>query len=220
MPSTPRTLISAAQRQQVMTALSQFYAQPVARVSLELFITVIAVLFFAVFAIRPTLLTMSDLIKEIDEKRLLDKNLTQKIAALNTAQSMYLNMQDRLVVLDEAIPNSPQVVTAFKILEKIASDRNLPINALTLNDVPEDSPPTASTMDLTRRNVMVTMTVTGDYPSIRQLIEDIRQSQRSFVVESVTFATSDLRGAKILRCTINLNIPYFGQPETKEPVKK
>ncbi len=104
-----------------------FYQRPVAKVSLELFFSIGAVLFFAVFAIRPTLLTMSDLIKELEDKRNLDQQLSQKIAALSTAQASFLGAQNRLVVLDEAIPTSPQFIYSLKLLEKVASDNRLVI---------------------------------------------------------------------------------------------
>ena len=63
-------------RQQLTTTLLSFYHRPVAQVSLELFLSVATVVFFAVFAIRPTLVTMSNLIKELEDKRQLDQQLT------------------------------------------------------------------------------------------------------------------------------------------------
>jgi hypothetical protein len=69
-------------RTQLMSALNDFYHKPVAMVSLELFLSIGAVVFFAIFAVRPTLLTMADLIKEIEDKRALDQQLQQKIASL------------------------------------------------------------------------------------------------------------------------------------------
>jgi hypothetical protein len=57
------------QRQKLIRNLNAFYQKPVAKVSLELFLSVGTIIFFAMFAIRPTLLTMSDLVKEIEDKR-------------------------------------------------------------------------------------------------------------------------------------------------------
>lgn len=221
MTQAPRTLLTAAQRRQIVTALNKFYAQPVARVSFELFVTIAAVLFFAVFAIRPTLLTMSDLIKEIEEKRDLDQQLTQKIAALNTSQTVFLNLQNRLAVLEAAIPTQPEVVSALKIIEKLASDRTVAISSLALQDFPTDTPIDVPFTNLSRRTFLVNLTVTGQYPVIRQYIEDLRQNQRLFVVESVSFSTSDLEGVKVLRSTISIGVPYYGvAPAATKPAPK
>ena len=73
-------------RQQLTNTLVEFYNQPIAKVSLELFLSIVAVIFFAIFAIRPTLLTMSDLIKELQEKEVLNEKLSQKTAALSSVQ--------------------------------------------------------------------------------------------------------------------------------------
>lgn len=202
-------------RHQAIQVLNRFYAKPIARISFELLISVMAILFFAMFAIRPTLLTMSDLIKEIEDKRELDQALNQKIAALSTSQAEYLQLQNRLLVLDEAIPTNPDLVDTLKILEKIASDRGLAITTMTVNDIPEKPQDNATFERLERRDLIMSMTVTGDYPTIRQLVEDLRQSRRSFVVDAVAFNTSEENGASVLKATLTINAPFFGPKVVK-----
>lgn len=200
-------------RQQVLTMLNQFYAQPIARVSFELLISVGVIVFFAIFAIRPTLLTMSDLIKEIEDKKKLDQALGQKIAALSSAQNEYISLQERLVVLDEALPSQPNLVESIKILEKIASDRNLPISAISVSDIPSESPPEVAFDKTTRQNLILTMSVAGDYLTIRQFVEDLKNTRRMFVIETVTFSTGDESGTRTLKASISMNLPYFGVKE-------
>jgi Tfp pilus assembly protein PilO len=210
MPVTTR-------RQQLTTILNQFYAQPIARVSFELLISVSVILFFAMFAIRPTLLTMSDLIKEIDDKRTLDKALSQKIAALGSAQSEYLTLQNRIEILDEAIPSRPALVDGLKVLEKIASDRGLAITALSVSDIPNEPTELPTFSRSERKSLIVTMTISGDYPTIRQFVEDLRNSRRMFIVESVTFSTGDEQGKRVLRSSLSINMPYFGLKAAGDP---
>ena len=59
--------------------LFTFYQKPIAQVSTELFFTIGATIFFAAFAIRPTILTMTDLVKEIQDKREAEEKLNQKV---------------------------------------------------------------------------------------------------------------------------------------------
>lgn len=200
------------QRQKLITNLNNFYQKPIAKVSIELFLSVGTVLFFAVFAIRPTLVTMSDLIKEIDDKKKLDQQLTQKIAALSTAQSNYLRYQDQLYVLDEALPNQPNTVETAKILEKVASERFLLINSITVKDIPQNEDPTQIKLsEYERLSYPVSITLTGDYPSIRQFVEDLLALRRSLVVDTVLFKTSEQRGVKQLQATVTISVPYFGK---------
>jgi Tfp pilus assembly protein PilO len=197
-------------RQQLVSVLNQFYEKPVARVSVELIISISVIVFFAIFAIRPTLLTMTELIKEIEDKRTLDRALDQKIAALGSAQSEFLTLQDRLGVLDEAIPSQPDLVTSVKTIERIASDRNLPITAISVSDIPDDLPEDVPFEKLKRQNLIISLSVTGDYLAIRQFVEDIKSTRRMFVLESVTFSTGDELGTRMLKASLSVNVPYFG----------
>lgn len=198
------------ERRQLLTTLSAFYEKPIAKASIELFLSIAAVLFFAIFAIRPTLITMSDLVKEIEDKRELDKKLGQKIAALSSAQSAYLKLESRLDVLDVNIPTNPDVIETLKIIEKLASEQKITINNLTINDVPKDIALDTSFDKLERRNLKFGVTVGGEFPAIRAFIGALMTSQRSFLIEKITFAISDVRGLKRLDANISLAAPYYG----------
>ncbi len=198
------------ERRQLLDSLTQFYEKPIAKASVELFLSIAAVLFFAIFAIRPTLITMSDLVKEIEDKRELDKKLSQKIAALSSAQAEYLKVEQRLGVLETNIPTNPQVIENLKIIEKLASEQKITINNLTISDVPKDIPGDTGFDKLERRNLKFTVTVGGEFPAIRAFIASLMTSQRSFLIEKVTFAINDVRGLKRLDASIALAAPYYG----------
>jgi Tfp pilus assembly protein PilO len=196
-------------KQQVSDTLTKFYKTPVAKVSLELFLSIGAVIFFALFAVRPTMLTMFDLIKEIEDKRKLDQQLQQKVAALSTAQAVYLNYEDRLKVLDEAIPSSPQFVYSLKLLEKVASEQKLIITNILVNEIPDEETADISQKKIERKSIPVTITIAGDYVTIRGFIEDVLALRRTFVVDTVIFSKNEERGTDVLQATVTLGIPYI-----------
>lgn len=204
------------QRQKIQTALVQFYQQPIAKVSLELFLSVGAVLFFALFAIRPTLLTMADLVKEIEDKQQLSQQLDQKIAALSTVQSEYLVLEDRLEVLDHAIPPTPRFEESIKIIEKIASDNRVVISNMQVQQIPTEPEEDIPFEDKERISLPISVTVVGDYPAIRDFIDDVHAVRRTLVVDSVVFSVSDQRNQKKLSGTITINMQYFGQESDLE----
>lgn len=202
-----------AKNNQLTTLLDRFYHNPVALVSFELFLSVAVIVFFAVFAIRPTLLTMSDLIKEIEDKRKLAVQLTQKSAALTAAQSNFSAVAERTAVLDEALPRGVDLVYVLKVLEKIASDQQLTITTMTVLSIPPDPPVSVSITQLERQTMSIQLVVTGSYESIRTFAEELRNSRRSFVIERITFSTEDARGQKTLEATLLIGVPYFGIKE-------
>lgn len=198
-------------RKQVTKTLNEFYQNPIAKVSLELFLSIGAIIFFAIFAIRPTLVTMSDLVKEIEDKRDLDQKLTQKIASLSTAQTTYLDVQDRLYLLEEALPSTPNFINAIKIIEKIASDQNILIEGLSVSEIPREVDPEVPFSKLTKNSFPISLSLSGDYSQIRSFVEELLLYRRSFVTDTVIFSTSEERGQKKLRVTITLSVPYFGE---------
>ena len=193
---------------QVQQVLFNFYKNPVARVSVELIFSILAVIFFAVFAIKPTLQTMADLIKEIEDKRALDDQLGQKVASLNTAQNQYQQFSNQFYLLDEAVPKTPQLVEALKLVEKIASDNKLAIQGITISDVPDElNEAVAGTAK--RQLLTLNIDVVGDYLTIRQYIEDIMSSRRMMIVDQVNFSLSNNRYSKSLTAVIRVNLPYY-----------
>jgi len=198
-------------REQITKTLNEFYQKPVAKVSIELFLTIGAIIFFSVFAIRPTLVTMSDLVKEIEDKRQLDQRLTQKIAALSTAQTSYLEVQDRLYLLEQAFPSTPDFIFAIKVIEKIASDRNILIDSLSVSEIPKEVNPETPFLKLEKKYFPLSMSLTGDYAQIRLFVQDLLAYRRSFITDTIIFATSEERGQKKLRASITLSVPYFGE---------
>ncbi len=200
---------------QVQQALFEFYRNPVARVSLELIFSIVAVIFFAVFAIRPTLQTMSDLVKEIEDKRALDEQLTQKIASLNTAQTQYELFSKQFYLLDEALPKTAQITQALKIVEKIASDNQLIIQNITVSAVPSELV-TASAGNATRNTLTFNVDVLGDYLQIREFIEDLMDSRRMMIVDQVNFSLGSTRQQqRALTAVIRVNLPYYQSGETQ-----
>lgn len=201
------------QREKITKTLNAFYQRPVAKVSLELFLSVGAVIFFAVFAIRPTLVTMSDLVKEIEDKRDLDQKLTQKIASLSTAQTSYLEVQDRLLLLVQTLPSTPDLIHALKIIEKTAVNQGVLIDNMSMSEVPKEISTGISFSKLKKNAFSLSMTLSGDYEHIRDFIQALISYRRLFITDTIIFSTSDERGQKKLRANISLSIPYFGDQE-------
>lgn len=199
-----------SRRKQLEQTLTRFYQNPVAKVSLEIFLSISAVIFFAVFAIRPTLTTMADLVKEIEDKTKLNQDLQKKIAALGTVQASYVQVQSRLPLLDEAIPTSPKLIEGIKILEKVASEKRLIITNISVGELPAEIPTTV-TEKSERKFVPVSITITGEYTQIRDYIESILGLRRVMIVDTIIFSKNDQRGQERLNATITIGLPYFDE---------
>jgi hypothetical protein len=204
--------MASLKQKEITSALNSFYQRPVALVSLELLLSIGLVIFLGVFAIQPTLITMSNLIKERDDKIKLAEQLDKKMAALRTAQDVYTQIQAQLPLLDEAIPQRPEIVKSLKIIEKLATENNVIVQSIAVPVIPDENQEISPKVALERVNLPTTVTINGDYLSIRAYVEALRNSRRSFVVDTVTFSLQENRGEKKLQANVTLHIPYLGVP--------
>ena len=211
------TLFTTKKQKELTAALNKFYQNPGVKVSLELLLSVFFVVVLVMVAIRPTLVTMTELTKEINEKEEIDQKLPKKIAALSSAQATLLNLQDKLPLLDEALPEKINIVHYLKIIEYEASNHDLTITGIgvpelpgqTNSQTPKGNKKTTSQQKTGEKILNVSVTVDGSYKDIRNFIKALEESRASFLVNSVSFVTKKINGKPHLLASITLSLPYF-----------
>ncbi len=195
-------------KQQTSLSLANFYRHPVAAVSTELLVTIGFILVLAVVAIQPTLKTMADLSKEITDKTELNKKLQSKVAALNTAQAEFYRWQEKLALLDTAIPNNQLTIQDVKLLEKLAVENSVVISRISLNEFPDATKPLSTKPQV--NELPVSVTIAGDYLSIKKFVDSLLNSRRVFVISSINFSVATTRGGQQdLTATLSINAPYY-----------
>lgn len=163
--------------------LNRFYAHPVARVSFGLILTILAVMFFALVAIKPTLETMGDLIKQIEEKQAVDRQLSQKITALSAAQSELAAKEVAAGVITKAVPTTPEFTRFVTIIERIASDHNVSFTSMVISTVPVERDTTHDGIEI--ESIPFTAGFSGGYPDLLATLIDLEKMQRLIVVDRV-----------------------------------
>lgn len=90
--------------------------------SLEDLATILLVVFFLIFAIRPTVFTISALVGEIKSKEILQKQMRQKINNVIEAQDIFSQVQEKYAVVNSALPDSPSYTKIASQLQSLAVD--------------------------------------------------------------------------------------------------
>lgn len=112
------TLLNSSQNKQQVTAY------------LYIIFSLAALSFFGLFAIGPTLTTISQLNKQYEEDKVALKQLEEKNAALRSLNSQYIDIQEDLDLIDKAIPESPKVAELTRQLEFLANRNSLIVRKL------------------------------------------------------------------------------------------
>ncbi len=207
--------MATVKQKNITKTLARFYKKPVTKVSLELFFSLFAIIFFTVFAIKPTLETIAGLVKEIEEKQELNEQLQRKVVSLTTAQEEYQRLSPKIHFLDQAIPTQPQLVYSLKIIERVATENNIVISSIRLPEVPDENSSHSAVATLNRIDLYLNVSILGDYRSIRDMVTSLHQYRRSLVVEEVTFSVQDKVTTQQLSASLSIRVPYFGVSSAK-----
>ncbi|MBP7876307.1 type 4a pilus biogenesis protein PilO [Candidatus Woesebacteria bacterium] len=195
---------------QISSTLASFYSKPVARVSLELFLSLGLVLILVVVAIQPTLTTIAKLNTEIEEKTGLSSQLTSKIASLTTAINLYTQYQSKIPLLDEALPPTAQLIPTLKIIEKVAQENNVVLTGVGVANVPEESDTSVRNKNQPLAPLPISVGVMGQYQDMRKFVEALHQSRRTIRVLSANFTLDETRGQRALSASFIVDAPYYG----------
>lgn len=177
-PSLDRTLIQID--------LNRFYEKPVTRISAALILSLISIAFFALAAIRPTLQTMAQLLKQIDEKKVLDTQLTQKINALTLAQSNLQKEEPLFPALAVAIPPTADFTTLMTVIEKVASEHQVIFNSAQIQKVPLEEKIGSVSIQATKTSLVsypLTLSFSGGYQNLSDTMRELQSLKRIIVID-------------------------------------
>lgn len=169
-----------------MTTLSNKYfhflsgiGDPRTEKVISIILTLIALCLFGLFAINPTLSTIAKLSKEIDDYRIINQKLEEKISALNSLQQAYTRLEDKIPTILGSIPASPTVPLFIGQVESVAKNSNIHVSLLQNSQV-----------DLFKENensekynaYTFSLIGKGAYEDIIRFIENITSMQRIVAV--------------------------------------
>jgi Tfp pilus assembly protein PilO len=163
-----------------------FYQKPAVKVSSALLMTLFTIIFFAAFAIRPTLVTVAELIKKIDDQKQVLDSMKKKSAALASAQQDYLYVQDTLPLLNTAVPQTEDLPVLIKMIEGIVAYHELALNSLTFGDLSIVGPDAPQLRGAQTRTL--TLSISADYPKLASFISDFTRLPRLFTIDTLAFA--------------------------------
>lgn len=159
------------------------------RVYTEIILSLAAISFFLVFAIKPTLITITELVTTIKDQRLVITQLQNKINALSAAQSEYNLISGDLYLVDEALPKDSQMAALVKQIEVIASQSGAALGSIkfdpvTLKEAVASPKEISKIAAQTAKEINFNLTVAGDYLNLKEFLHRLNALRRVIVVET------------------------------------
>lgn len=212
-----------------LNIVALYNSKPSLKIYFELILSLTTIVVFALFAIRPTILTILEINNEIKTKESTITKLEKKISDLQKATNILQNESANLSLINQAVPSESEIDKYISQIEFLASNTGVQITSISSTDLlikgkQEDSKKVNDLSPLpdNPNEMKLSMSVTGSYPNLLNFMTSVENLRRpiqfdNFILNS-TKSTSD---EKILTLTITGRVPYLvNNKEIKEDVKK
>ncbi len=149
----------------------------------SLVLSLIALSFFGLFAINPTLSTIAKLQKELADDKFVDQRLQEKINNLLTLQKKYQLIQADIPVVLTSVPKDPQLPLLLGQIQSIAKKSNIALNNLQTFQV-EAVNPEASQKNYSSFSFSISLQ--GNYNDLTKFLSDLVNMQRVITIDTVS----------------------------------
>lgn len=200
-----------------LNVLQVYYAKPNIKIYLELILSLTTIIIFSIFAIKPTILTIIELNKEIQTKEDTIAGIDQKLIDLQKADEIMQNEAEKLANIKRAVPSSASPENIILEMERLAAKNSLQILNLSMSEVTimgneklkKKGVETFKKLPLEADELPFTVSLSGSYQNLVLLISDIENQIRPVKIDSLTINTSITEDGKILILTIAGRLPFF-----------
>lgn len=195
-------------------SLQLLYQSKKAKAYTGVVLTIFAISFFTFFTIRPTLITIAGLLKEIEDQNAISEKLDDKILSLNKAQEEYHQVEDKLYLIDEALPENPDFPALLKQVEALAKVNGLEYSTLDYSEIrlkesKENDPPDVASPVKGTGEIGFNLTTSGPYENLTAFINDIYNFRRLTLTNSFNVNRISASGQDNLSLGMSLKSYYF-----------
>lgn len=205
----------------MLNTVAQYKERQDVRTYLEILLSLATVSLFAIFALRPTLLTIAELLKDIESKKQTIETLDAKIEDLAQANSLYVSEKDSILLLEDAIPSEAAPDQLIRQLEGLVSRHPATILSISVEDAPllgkaTQSSPIDKNIDIYpdgANALTFSISATGSYTTLANLITDLENMRRPVKIDSLSFNKRPVQnGEEQLVLVIKSRVPYTYTP--------
>ena len=205
----------------MLNTVAQYKDRKDIRTYLEILLSLATVSAFAIFALRPTLLTIAELLRDIESKQQTIETMDAKIDNLAQANVLYSANKNNIDLLANAIPEEPEPDLLIRQLEGLINRHPATILSINVGNAvllgpsgPPTGPPNTDIRPYPAGAKALTFSInaTGDYQTLANLITDLENMRRPVTIDSLNFNKKEVQNeADQLILVINSRVPYLIQ---------
>ena len=205
-----------------LNVLEHYKARRDLKAYLEILLTLATISVFAIFALRPTLLTIAELIGEIETKRETVATMDEKIKNLTQAQTLYDVERQRIQLLETAMPRNPTPQTLIRQIEATSAKHGATTLSLSIGETAllgQEKPRKGEELEALPNGageLSLTLSATADYLPLFNYLSDLESLRRPVKIDSLRFSSADTETGKVLILLVGGRTPYLKEASQKK----
>jgi len=204
-------------RKYFLNVYQVYNKKPDVKMYLEIILTLGAITFFGASALRPTILTITELNEQIKKKEEIIVEMDTKIQNIRIAQGLYAQEAEAISLLDSAVPSEPQPDFVVRQFEGLANSNNSTILGMSTGEVllvGKDDKETRKSSSLEKlpgdaKELSFTITATGDSNSLREFMQNMTNLRRPIKTDSASVNSSETGIGRVLVLAVSGRLPYI-----------
>lgn len=210
-------------RSYFLNVIARYRERADVKAYIEILLSLATISIFAIFALRPTLLTIAGLMKEIESKRQTLDQMQTKIEKLTSAKTLYDREMTRITLLNNSIPESPDPEVFARQIEGLSENYDSKVLGISVGEaviVGKGAPPANKKSKNLKplpegvKELSVSATYMSGldrYSALANIISGFENLQRPAKIDSIRINTaSDEDKTKVLELSIEARLPYSG----------
>jgi Tfp pilus assembly protein PilO len=186
--------------------LQMVQSRPLLATSLWVILSLILLIVLLVLALRPTLITIADLVAKIEQQREISQRLEAQMLTVQQAATNLDAVRDKLDLLDSGLPKEAAWNELAWGLSGMATSSGLALDSIVINKIPLSPTELAGNKQETVIistpqgiiPVRFTIVATGDYEQIRRLVELVEKMRRISIIDRMQIDTTKEGAVKVI----------------------
>lgn len=204
-----------------LSAYQTYQKKEEIKIFLEVIMSLFTISFFIFFALKPTILTILQLVETIQAKEKVVEQMDEKIENLQTAKAVFAAEANRVQLALNAVPDTPSPASFSRQMEALSGTRGVALGGVSIEPIAlvgenihatkaelENLPENASGMSFA-----ITMSA-ANYSSLPILLNDLENLRRPIKVDSLTISSlAGEGGSQNLILALEGRTPYLDNEE-------
>ena len=199
-----------------LNILLVYRKRPDLKMFLEAILSLATILVFSVFALKPTLVTIATLVREIRAKEDLVIQTDEKIANLDRASEVFSQEGEKIAVVKQSVPQSPEPDSFLRQIEGLAQKNGVQVLGVSFGEVTllgegteKKSKEEIKGLPENSGALSFSISITSSYQGLLSFLTDLENLRRPSRVDAAGLSSSQAAEGTTLTLVISARTPYI-----------